>query len=457
MRSAMPARVWQGALRGLPKAAGMKAEAISREPPGPGMWRTYARLRETPLRIFPTYLRDIAEEYGDVVAFRVPWKRFYFVNDPAAIKDVLVTNQQAFVKSEGTRAMRALLGEGLVTGEEPLHRRMRRIVQPAFHRQRIAGYEATMRAYAQAWRPPTGVFDMHAEMMELTLRIATQTLFGVDAGSEADRVGAALQEVVTIFPDVLGPFGALKRRLPFGPAARFKRARRILDEIVLRLIAQRRASGADRGDALSMLLSVTDDDGKGLDDAQVRDEVMTLFVAGHETTANAMTWAWYLLAQHPETADLLRLELRNDPQTPYLDAVLNEVLRLYPPAWILGRDALRDVDAGGRRLRRGATVLMSQLVIHRSAKYFEAPEEFRPGRWIPPPQLPQFAYFPFGGGSRKCLGDQFAWNEARIHLATIAPRFDFSLEPPGTRVEMDPVITLRPRGPVPMTARAAVV
>jgi cytochrome P450 len=424
-----------------------------REPPGPGMWQTYRRLRGTSLRQFPAFLVDVAREYGPVTTFRVPWRRFYFINDPAAIKDVLITRQHDFVKSEGTRAMRELLGQGLVTSEDPLHRRMRRIVQPAFHKQRIAGYAQTMQEYAQAWTPPAGVFDMHAEMMELTLRIASKTLFGVDAGDEADRVGAALHEVVTVFPYVLGPFGAIKRRLPFPSTLRFRQARKVLDEIVLRLIARRRQSGEDRGDALSMLLASRDaDTGEGLDDAQVRSEVMTLFVAGHETTANALTWTWVLLAKHPEVADRLRAELRADAQSPYLDAVLSESLRLYPPAWILGREALRDVEIDGWRIRKGATVFVSQLVLHRSAQFFDEPERFKPERWLNATAHEPLAYLPFGGGSRKCIGDQFAWNEARIELANLASRFRFELLSANGEVVPEPIITLRPRGPVPMRA-----
>jgi len=201
-----------------------------------------------------------------------------------------------------------------------------------------------------------------------------------------------------------------------------------------------------------MLLASRDEEtGEGLDDAQVRDEVMTLFVAGHETTANALTWTWYLLAKHPHVRDRLRDELAADPQTPYLDAVLSETLRLYPPAWILGRDSLRELDVNGWRIRKGATILMSQLVLHRSAEYFDEPERFLPERWLPPPQLPPFAYFPFGGGARKCLGDQFAWTEARIELAHLVRRYTFEVQEP-QRVDPDPIITLRPRGPVLMRA-----
>ncbi len=392
------------------------------------MLQTYRRLRGTPLRAFPTFLFEVTREYGPVVNFRVPWRNFYFVNDPAAIKELLVTNQHNLVKSEGTRAMRALLGQGLVTSEEPLHRRMRRIVQPAFHKQRIAAYAETMREYAQAWQPPPGIFDMHAEMMQLTLRIASKTLFGADAGEEADRVGAALSEVVMVFPSVLGPLGALRRRLPIGPMPRFRRARGVLDEIVLDLIARRRQSGEDRGDALSMLLASRDaESGEGLDDAQVRDEVMTLFVAGHETTANALTWTWYLLAKNPKVAIRLREDLSEDSESSYLDAVLSESLRLYPPAWILGRDTLRDLEVCGWRIRKGATVLMSQLVMHRSALFFEQPECFDPARWLRGEVPASFSYYPFGGGSRKCIGDQFAWTEARIELASLAARYRFEL------------------------------
>jgi cytochrome P450 len=424
---------------------------MTREPPGPGMWQTYRRLRGTPLREFPRFLFEVDREYGPVCTFSVPWRRFYFVNEPAAIKDVLVTRQHDFVKSEGTRAMRELLGEGLVTSEEPLHRTMRRVVQPAFHRERIAVYMQTMRDYAQAWRPPAGTFDMHAEMMELTLRVASSALFGADAGEEADRVGRALQEVVTIFPDVLGPFGAIKRRLPWGPAARFRRARAVLDEIVLGIIVRRRRSGEDRGDALSMLLASRDPEtGLAMDDRQVRDEVMTLFVAGHETTANALTWTWYLLAKHPRVREHLRAELCAQDDSAYLDAVLSESLRLYPPAWILGRDSLRDVDVGEWRIRKGCAVLVSQMVMHRSATYFEEPDRFKPERWLDPPALPQFAYFPFGGGSRKCIGDQFAWSEARIHLTALARTNRFDLDPADAIVEPNPIITLRPSGPVRM-------
>lgn len=416
-----------------------------REPPGPGMWETYRRLRHTPLRQFPTFLFEMQREYGDVVAFRVPWRRFYFLNDSEAIKDVLITHQHAFIKSEGTRALGELLGQGLVTSEDPLHRRMRRIVQPAFHRERIAGYAQTMRRFAESWRAPDGIFDMHAAMTELTLRVASTTLFGADAGSEAERVSNALKDVVRVFPNAIGPFAWIRRKFPFGAMGRFRDSRQILNDIVMRLIAERRRSGEDRGDALSMLLASRDEDtGELLDDAQVRDEVMTLFVAGHETTANALVWTWYLLAKNPEAAQSLS-------EQKYVDAVLSETLRLYPPVWILGRNAKREVEAAGWRIRPKAAVLMSQMVMHRNPRYFERPDEFLPDRWLEDHDLPQFAYFPFGGGSRRCIGDQFAWMEAAIVLSTLGSRYRFE-RATTQEVQPMPIVTLRPDGPVLMRA-----
>lgn len=423
-----------------------------REPPGPGMLETYRRLRKIPLHEFPIFLSAVSREYGAVVQFAVPWRRFYFFNDPALIKEVLVTQQHAFVKSEGTRVLSELLGKGLVTSEEPQHRRSRRIVQPAFHKARIAGYAQTMQRYADEWEPPAGAFDMHAAMMQLTLRIASTTLFGVDAGSQSERVSHALRDVVEAFPDVLGPFGRIKRLLPLPPVLRFRRARRLLDEIVLELIAHRRRQSEDRGDALSMLLASHDEGGGALDDRQVRDEVMTLFVAGHETTANLLLWAWYLLAKHPACAEQLREDLRAAEHPPYLDAVLEETLRLYPPVWVLGREAKAEVGAGGWRVRKGATVLMSQLVLHRTAATFEEPDAFRPERWLARRDLEPFAFLPFGAGSRKCIGDEFARTEARIVLASLARRFSFELDPPELTVAPMPIVTLRPAEPVPMRA-----
>ena len=416
-----------------------------------------------PFRALPEFLAGLAQTYGPVSSFALPWRSYVFLNDPAAIKDVLVTQQHAFTKSLGARTMRMLLGNGLLTSEEPQHRQMRRIVQPAFHRERIAGYARTMTAFADRWiaqRRVGETFDMHAEMSELTLRIASATLFGVDAGPQAQAVRNGLHETLHVFPSSMGPLGALRRRLPLRSTRRFEQARTVLDEIVFELIAERRRSTAERTDVLSMLLEAEDPEtGYRLDDRQVRDEVMTLFLAGHETTANALVWTWYLLSQHPHVEARLHDEADaaasiDDPAQavaalPYTRRVLQESMRLYPPAWVIGREAQRDVRLiGGSHIPQGTTVLASPLVLHRRPDLFPDPLRFDPDRWLNH-DVPAFAYIPFGGGARRCIGEEFAWMEGTLVLARIAQAFRFSFEanqPP----EIEALITLRPKGAMPM-------
>jgi cytochrome P450 len=333
--------------------------------PGPGRWTTLQRLLPVPFRRFPNFLSEMTQRYGDVLAFSLPWRSYVFVNDPALVKDILVTQQHAFSKSLGTRVLRLLLGDGLLTSEEPLHRQMRRVVQPAFHR-----------------------------------------------------------------------------------------ARTMLDEIVYGLIARRRLDPRDRGDALSMLLAAQDTETDASSDEQIRDEIMTLFMAGHETTANTLTWSLFLLAQHDEI-DRRAALAACDGDREYLGRVVKEVLRLYPPAWIIGREALRDVTlSDGSHIPAGTTVFMVPLLLHRKPQYFANPDAFEPDRWLewePPP----FAYIPFGGGARRCIGDEFALRETTIVLETLLRSYRFTLEP-GARVETAPLVTLRPAGPVPMRAMARV-
>jgi cytochrome P450 len=433
--------------------------------PGPGRWETLRALFPIPFYALPQFLETLAPRYGPIARFALPWAEFVFLNDPALIKDVLVTQQHAFTKSEGAHTMRMLLGEGLLTSEEPHHRQMRRIVQPAFHRERIAGYGRTMLAFAGEWvskHDAGATFDMHAEMSELTLRIASSTLFGVDAGAQAQRVRDALHQTLEVFPAAIGPIGAIRRRLPLASNRRFECARAVLDEIIFGLIAERRRSGEQRADALSLLLESADPEtGRHLDDQQVRDEAMTLFLAGHETTANALVWTWYLLSQHPQIetqmhAEVDALESLDDPvraltSLSYTRRVLQESMRLYPPAWIIGRKAREDVVlAGGYHIPSGTTVFAAPLILHRQAQFFADPLRFDPDRWRNGDVAP-FAYIPFGGGARKCIGEEFAWMEGALLLATLARAFRFSFasdRPPETQ----PLITLRPKGAVPMRA-----
>lgn len=422
--------------------------------PGPSQWTTMRRLFPVPFRKFVPFLFEMWERYGDAIAFAVPWRRYIFINDPTLIKDVLVTQQQGFTKSLGARSLRYLLGDGLLTSDEPLHRQMRRIVQPAFHRERVARYGEAMRAAAADFTngiEPGVLFDVHAAMTALTLRIATTTLFGSDESASTEKVSEALRLLMEEFPHVLVPLGHLRQRLPLASTRRFHQACAQLDEIIYGLIARRRADAGDAGDALSMLLEARDaDTGYRPSDRQIRDEVMTLFMAGHETTANLLTWTFYLLAQHPEIdAQTGAAAQRGDAD--YVARVIRESLRLYPPAWLIGRESAREVELpDGTVVPPKTTMLIAPLLLHRRAEVFSDPLRFDPDRWTnwePPP----FAFLPFGGGARRCIGDEFALREAQIVLTAIASKYALAKEPDFVAATA-PLVTLRPAGPVPMRA-----
>ncbi|HEY1884310.1 MAG TPA: cytochrome P450 [Candidatus Cybelea sp.] len=421
--------------------------------PGPSRWSTLRALFPVPFRRFPEFLATVTQRYGNVVAFSLPWRSYVFVNEPALIKDILVTQQHAFSKSLGTRVLRLLLGEGLLTSEDPLHRQMRRIVQPAFHRERMLEYARIMQRDAVEFVDridPQQPFDARAAMTELTLRITTETLFGSDESESARVVAEALHLMMRKFPYMLTPLSGLRRRLPLPGTRRFWRARATLDEIIYGLIARRRRDG-DRGDALSMLLAAPDaQTGHRPTDEQIRDEIMTLFIAGHETTANAMTWALVLLARNAEV-DARAAAAASNGDREYLDRLVKEVLRLYPPAWIIGRETLRDVTlADGTRIARGMTVFMAPLILHRRPEYFEDPERLEPDRWAGEEPAP-FSYVPFGGGARRCIGEEFARGEMRIVLEPLLRKFRFTFAG-SSEVPMAASVTLRPAGPVMMRA-----
>lgn len=417
--------------------------------PGPDRWTTLRRLMPVPFRRFPEFLREMTARYGNVLAFSLPWRSYVFINEPALVREMLVTQQHAFSKSLGTRVLRMLLGEGLLTSEDPLHRQMRRIVQPAFHRERVAEYAQVMERDATEFADrlrPGDVFDARAAMTELTLRIATETLFGSDESESAQTVAESLRLMMNEFPYMLTPLSALRQRLPLPGTQRFWHSREVLDRIIYGLIERRRGA-AGRNDALSLLLAARDSEtGHQPSDEQIRDEIMTLFMAGHETTANALTWALYLLAQHPQIDARLSAAVREGDDS-YVTRVVKEVLRLYPPAWIIGRETLRDVTLdGGTLIPTGMTVFMSPLLLHRRADFFADPDRFDPDRWLgtePPP----FAYIPFGGGARRCIGEDFAWGEAAIVLQALSARYRFALATDAS-VKMAPLVTLRPASPV---------
>jgi cytochrome P450 len=407
----------------------------------------------------PEFARRMAREYGDVAYLPVGRQHIYLVSHPDAIRDILVTHQHKFKKSRMLERARVLLGDGLLTSEGQFHRRQRRLMQPAFHRERLAAYAATMVERAalarECWQAGS-VYDLSPEMMRLTMEIVARTLFSANVEVEADEIAEALRDVFGVFDTIMLPFSEYLEKLPLPPVRRFHEARRRLDRTIYRIIAERRAHGADTGDLLSMLLLARDEEGEGsMTDVQVRDELLTLFLAGHETTANALTWAWHLLSQNPAAERALHREIdgvlagrlptfEDVPRLPYTEHVLAEALRLYPPAWAIGRRALEDYPLGDYIIPARSVLLMSTYVVHRDPRWFPHPECFRPERWAEPAERPRFAYFPFGGGARVCIGERFAWTEGVLLLAAIAQRWRFRLEP-GHPVACRAQITLRPR------------
>jgi cytochrome P450 len=402
----------------------------------------------------------------DVVGFDLGGTRWAIVNHPDLIRDILVTHQRSFAKGRALERAKRVVGNGLLTSEGELHLRQRRLAQPAFHRDRIVTYAEQMVRFAArtgaGWRAGSTV-DMHEEMMHLTLAVVSKTLFDADMESQSDEIGTAVTAILESFALIMLPFPGVLERLPLPFARRFRKARARLDETIYKLIADRRASGEDRGDLLSMLLQATDSegDGTGMSDKQLRDEALTIFLAGHETTANNLTWTWYLLSQHPEVAANLHAEvdaLGAEPtmadlaRLPYTRMVVQESMRLYPPAYAIGRRALEDYDCGDYVLREGTIVLVLPWLQQRDARWWPDPERFDPDRWTPEQvsERPKFAYYPFGAGTRICIGEQFAWTEAILMLATLAQRWSATLVP-GHPVALQPLITLRPAHGMRMT------
>jgi len=419
----------------------------------------------------PLTFLDALAKRGDVVRFKMGPQQIYLLNHPDYIRDVLVTNNRNFVKSRGLEMAKKFLGESLLTSEGEFHRRQRRLAQPAFHRQRINAYAEVMTEYAvktrERWRA-NETLDISQEMMRLTLGIVGKTLFDADVESEASEIGAALTQVMQLFERITNPLAALLDKLPLPSNLRWLKAKQRLDSTIYRIINEHRASGVDRGDLLSMLLMAQDEEGDGgrMTDAQVRDEAMTLFVAGHETTANALTWTWYLLSQHPDVEAKLHDEIDevlageiptadDVAKLRYTEMVLAESMRLYPPAWTMGRRALSDYRVGGFVIPANSIVLMSPWVMHHDSRYFHDPFKFDPERWTPEAResRPKFSYFPFGGGPRVCIGEQFAWMEGVLLIATIAQRWKMRLEP-GHPVKPKPMITLRPKYGMRMTVES---
>jgi len=416
------------------------------------------------------FLTRLARTYGDVAYFRLGSERAFFINHPQHIRDVLVTHDRNFTKSRGLERAKKLLGEGLLTSEGAAHMRQRRLLQPAFHRDRIDAYASVMVEHADRMRrrwTAGAEMDVSREMMRLTLSIVGKTLFDSDVESKADEIGTAVTRVLETFWLTLLPFPDVIEKLPLPMIRRSRAGRAKLDHLIYALIAERRAAGHDRGDLLSMLLMAQDEeDGSGLSDRQVRDEAMTLILAGHETTANALAWTWYLVSQslgvetrlHEEIDRVLQGRLPGAADLgalPFVEQVVTESMRLYPPAWVVGRRALADYAIGDFVVPARSVVFMSPYVMQRDSRYYADADRFLPERWTPDfkAALPKFAYFPFGGGPRQCIGEPFARMELALLVATIAQRWRLRLVPDQSVVPR-PLITLRPKHGINMTAVA---
>jgi cytochrome P450 len=437
-------------------------QAGARRPPRP-RWRDFFHLQRSFGGDARAVMGYLARRYGPFVRTRLPL-HIYFVSGPALIEEILVKQASSFRKDRVSRQLSRAIGEGLVVSEGDLWRRQRRLMQPAFHQAELRSYGGVMVDLAceaaASWRSGEAR-NVHEDMMALTLGIVAKLLFGVDVTAEARDVGRTISTIMEDFTGALGlvpltPLG----RLPTLRGLRIRRNVRHLDRIVYRIIAQRRAAANVGHDLLSLLLEARDEDGGRMSDQQLRDETLTLFVAGHETTALALTYALTLLALHPEPqarladelAEVLggrRPELGDLERLKFTEAVVLETMRLYPPVWGIGREALADVEIGGFRVPKGGSVFMSQWVVHRDPALFPDPERFDPTRWTTgeAQRLPRFSYFPFGGGPRVCIGNRFAMMEATLVLAVLAQRFQLATTPE-TKLELLPTVTLRPRGPV---------
>lgn len=403
----------------------------------------------------------LAENYGEAAHYRLGTKHIVFLNHPDYIREVLVVQNHNFVKERTVRRMKMLVGEGLITSEGTFHKRQRLLAQPAFHRQRIAHYGQTMVEHAlklrQGWASGQ-TLDISIQMMHLALDIVAKTLFDTDVAQEVAEISDNVTAIMGLYNFLVAlPFAEGLQYWPLPGVSRFRKARAQLDQVVYRMIRQHRADGRDHGDLLSILLAARYEDGSAMSDRQLRDEIMTIFLAGYETMANALTWTWYLLSQNPEVEQALHAEVDSVlqgrlpetadlPQLKYTEMVLAESMRLYPPAWAMGRMAINDVAIGPYFLPRGTTVLMLQYIMHRNPEYFPEPLRFDPQRFTPEAKAsrPRFSYFPFGGGARQCIGESFAWMEGVLILATLAQRWRLRLVP-GHPVEPQALITLRPR------------
>lgn len=421
---------------------------------------------------------DAARTYGDIYRFKllspVGILTVHVLSRPEYVRHVLRDHQANYRKSGAYDRLSAVIGNGLLTSEGDFWRRQRRLAQPAFHRSRLALLGKTMTAateemLAQRWEAAARAgtpLDVAEEMTRLTLTIVGRTMLSTDLADRSSEVGQAVRYLLEYTDRRIKAVAVLPESVPTPRNRRFRRSLKILDDLVYTLIDERRGQGEDRGDLLSMLAAARDEEtGEAMSERQLRDELMTILIAGHETTAAALSWAWYLLSKHPEVARTMTAELDSVlggrpptfddlPSLPYTGMVFKETLRLYPPGWMIARIAREYDEIGGYAIPKGSRVAVSPYVVHRNPALWENPEGFDPERFAPGRATgrPDYAYFPFGGGPRKCIGGNFATMEATLVLATVAQRYLPELVP-GFRVRPEAAISLRPKEGLPMILR----
>jgi cytochrome P450 len=450
------------ARNGVPSSAG---RAQYRFPPGLRrnlVWLALRRIRPAnPIFLFQQLVRD----YGDIVHYKIGWNHIVFLNHPEYIREILVVQNDNFIKERTVRRSKMLLGEGMITAEGVEHRAQRQVVQPAFHRQRIPEYAADIVGHGvrtrESWRDGEQR-NVAVDMMHLTLKVIADTLFATDLREEVNELADAINRIMGLynFLVMLPAAEWLVHAHPPGLAA-FVRARKRIDAVVYRMIAAHRKRMSDTRESsgaslLDLMLAASTDRSVG-SEKSLRDQVITIFLAGSETVANALIWTWYLLAQNPDCEKRLHAEIDRElqgrlptyddiPRLRYAEVVLAESMRLYPPAWAMGRYARADFQLGEYFLPAKTTVLMSQFITHRDPRYFPDPLRFDPERFSPEAKArrTRFTYFPFGAGARQCIGESFAWMEGILLLATISQKWKLNLVE-GQTIEPEPLITLRPK------------
>jgi cytochrome P450 len=433
------------------------------------VWYAFRKFRPMePIGLF----EFLSKEFGDIAHYKIGHLHILFLNNPEYIREVLVVQNDNFVKERTVQRMKMLLGEGMINSEGAQHRVQRRAAQPAFHRQRVTGYAEQMVreavALRESWRDGQEV-DVAQEMMRLTLRIVAKTLFDTELGGEVQELTEAINDIMGMYNFLVAlPAVDLLIHLRMPGVAGFAKAKRKVDAVVYRMIEAHRKRGKDSGDLLDMMLRSEEDfpAETGTANESLRDQVITIFLAGYETVANALIWTWYLVSEHPEVERKMHEEIdrvlagrtptvEDVPKLRYLEMVLAESMRLYPPAWAMGRRARNDFTLGDFRLPAGTTVLISQFVTHRDPRHFADPLRFDPERFAAGGRatFPKFAYFPFGAGARQCIGEAYAWTESILVLATLAQKWRLRLVP-GQRIEPQALITLRAKYGVRMQSEA---